>query len=92
MLERRIEQRLVDAVRAAGGLAMKWTSPSMSGVPDRIVFLPGGRIRFVELKAPGQKPTPLQRRIHRMLEDLGADVRVLDSVEAVDAWVREASR
>lgn len=92
MLERRVEQRLVDGVRAAGGLAMKWVSPSMSGVPDRIVFLPGGRIRFVELKAPGQKPTPLQQRIHRMLEGLGCEVVVLDSVEAVDAWVREASR
>lgn len=85
MLEKKIEQRLVDKAKAAGGLAMKWTSPSNSGVPDRIVFLPGGRIIFVELKAPGKATTPLQDRIHGMLAGWGADVRVIDSLEKVDA-------
>ena len=84
-LEKRIEQRLVDRAKVAGGLAMKWVSPAFAGVPDRIVFLPKGRIIFVELKAPGQKPTALQNRVHRMLADLGADVRVVDSKEGVDA-------
>lgn len=92
MLEKRIERRLVDRVREAGGLAMKWTSPSMSGVPDRLCLLPGGRVVFVELKAPGQRPTPLQLRMHQMLSALGADVRVLDSIDAVDAWIREMTR
>lgn len=84
MLERRIEQRLVDKAKQAGGIAIKWTAPSLSGVPDRIVFLPGGRIIFVELKAPGEIPTPLQSRIHKMLTSLGADVRVVDSARGVD--------
>lgn len=84
MLERRIEQRLCDRAKEAGGLAIKWVSPAFSGVPDRIVFLPGGRIIFVELKRPGQKPTALQERIHQMLTELGADVRVVDSLEGVD--------
>lgn len=70
---------------------MKWTSPSMSGVPDRIVFMPG-RVTFIELKAPGQRPTPLQERVHKMLTDLGADVRVLDSEASVDDWIREVTR
>ena len=65
-------------------MAAKWVSPSMSGVPDRIVFLPGGKIIFVELKRPGEKPTPLQDRIIGMLRGLGADVRVVDSMEKVD--------
>lgn len=85
MLEKRIEQRLINRAKGAGGLAIKWVAPAMSGVPDRIVFLPGGRIIFVELKAPGRMPTPLQARIHGMLLALGADVRVIDSLEAVDA-------
>lgn len=85
MLERRIEQRLVERAKAAGGMAIKWTAPGLSGVPDRIVFLPGGRVIFVELKAPGRSPSPLQSRIHRMLTDLGADVRVVDSLEGADA-------
>jgi len=83
MLEKTIEMHLVKRVRAAGGLAIKWTAPGTSGVPDRIVFLPG-RIIFVELKAPGKKPTAIQIHVHRLLANLGADVRVIDSKEQVD--------
>lgn len=85
VLERKVEARLVEQAKQHGGLAIKWTSPAFSGVPDRIVFLPGGRIVFVELKAPGESLRPLQARIHEMLARLGADVRVVDSLEAVDA-------
>jgi hypothetical protein len=85
MLERRIEQRLVARARSAGGLAIKWVAPSMSGVPDRIVFLPGGRIFFVELKAPGKTTTALQDRVIGILQSLGAEVHVVDSMEACDA-------
>lgn len=84
MLEKALEQKLVARARAAGGLAIKWVAPSLSGVPDRIVFLPGGVVRFVELKAPGRKPTALQVRVHEMLRRLGADVRVVDSEEGID--------
>ena len=69
-------------------MAAKWVSPSMSGVPDRIVFLPGGKIIFVELKRPGEKPTALQDRIIEILRGLGADVRVVDSMEKVDEIFR----
>ena len=85
MLEKDIEKYLTAKVKALKGKAYKWVSPGNAGVPDRIVFLPKGRIIFVELKAPGQKPTALQNRVHRMLADLGADVRVVDSKEGVDA-------
>jgi hypothetical protein len=88
MLEKKIEQRLRVIAKKAGGLAAKWVSPGMSGVPDRIVFLPGGRIIFVELKRPGEKPTPLQNRIIEMLRGLGADVRVVDSMEKADEIFR----
>jgi Holliday junction resolvase len=84
MLEKTIERHLVQKAREKGGLAIKWVAPAMAGVPDRIVFLPGGRIVFVELKAPGQRQTPIQIRVTKMLTDLGADVRVIDSKEAVN--------
>ena len=84
MLEKTIERYLVHKAREQGGLAIKWVAPAMAGVPDRIVFFPGGRIVFVELKAPGQKQTPIQVRVTKMLIDLGADVRVIDSKEAVN--------
>ena len=54
MRERAIEEKLVQAVRTEGGLAPKFTSPGFDGVPDRLVLLPGGRIAFIELKAPGK--------------------------------------
>ena len=60
MRERTIEQRLITETRKLDGLAMKFVSPGFDGVPDRIVLLPGGRMGFVELKAPGQKLRPLQ--------------------------------
>lgn len=86
MRESTLEKRLAQRVKGLGGMAMKWVSPSMAGVPDRIVFLPGGRVILVEMKRPGGSTTALQERIHDMLRQLGQDVRVIDSVEAVDAF------
>jgi len=84
-LEKTVEGYLVKRVKEAGGVAPKWVSPGMSGVPDRIVFLPGGRIIFVEVKAPGKKLRPLQLYVKEQLEALGVDFRVVDSKEAVNA-------
>ena len=58
MREKTIEQKFVAAVKAAEGLALKFISPGFDGVPDRIVLLPGGKMAFVEVKAPGGKAAP----------------------------------
>jgi len=87
--ERNIEAYLRDQVRKAGGTAYKWVSPGNNGVPDRIVVMPGGRVKFVELKAPGKKPTQLQQVQHERLRALGFDVRVIDSCEGVDDLIKE---
>ncbi len=87
MRERDIEAYLRDRAKAAGGKAYKWTSPGNNGVPDRMVLLPGGRIAFAELKAPGKKPTPLQVAQHRYINSLGLPVTVIDSREGVDALI-----
>lgn len=55
MRESEVEHQFVEAVRAAGGQALKFTSQSMNGVPDRLVLLLGGKCAFVELKAPGKQ-------------------------------------
>ena len=89
MLERAIEQRLVEAVRKAGGLCPKFVSPGWDGVPNRIVLLPGGKLGFVELKAPGQKLRPLQRRRREQLERLGFRVFVIDGVEQIGGVLHE---
>ena len=87
MHERDLEQRLRIEIRARGGLALKFISPSMVGVPDRLILLRGGRVWFVEMKAPGRVPTPKQLKVHKMLRELGFQVLVLDSIQAVDEFL-----
>ena len=83
MREKSIEAKLVDAVKAAGGVCWKFTSPGTSGVPDRIVLMPSGRIAFVEVKASGEKLRPLQRLRIRTLRRLGFKAFVLESPEQI---------
>ncbi len=89
MREKQIEQKLVRAVRCAGGICPKLVSPGFDGMPDRMALLPGGRIGFVEVKAQGQKPRPLQNRRHGQLTALGFKVYVLDDTEQIPGIVRE---
>ena len=60
MREKEIEKKLTQMVKKAGGICPKLVSPGFDGMPDRMVLLPNGRICFVEVKAPGEKPRPLQ--------------------------------
>lgn len=83
-----IEKYLCAEVKKLGGMALKWSSMNTRGVPDRIVFIPGGLITFVELKAPGKKQTPLQLQMAEKLKRLGHPVRVIDSKEKVNEFVR----
>lgn len=89
MLEKMIENKLTLAVKKAGGIAVKFVSPSFAGMPDRLVLLPDGVIAFAELKAPGKKPRPLQEARHRLLRRLGFRVYVIDSEEQIGGMLRE---
>ena len=83
MREKTIEKKLVIAIKDMGGIALKFMSPGFDGMPDRIVLLPGGRMGFVEVKAPGKVPRPLQEARHRMLRRLGFKVYLLDAVDQI---------
>lgn len=90
MLESTVEKRLCKKVKnELHGLALKFVSPGFSGVPDRIVLLPGGRIYFVELKAPGKEMRRIQKRVAEKIESLGFKVLTIDTPEKVDAYIRE---
>ena len=89
MKEKIIEQKLVKAVKDMGGIAPKFTSPGFDGMPDRIVLLPGGHIGFVEVKAPGEKPRPLQLARHGLLRRLGFKVFVLDDEQQIGGILDE---
>lgn len=89
MLEKEVEKYLRDEVKRIGGKAYKFVSPGNDGVPDRLVCLPGGAVAFVELKAPGKAPRPLQEKQMSFLRGLGFDVRCIDSKAGVDALIAE---
>lgn len=89
--EKEIEQYLSKRVRDLGGKAYKFVSPGCSGVPDRIVVLPGGRISFLELKAPGERPRKDQALRLEQLRQLGCIACWADSKRKVDAFLACAS-
>ena len=90
MREKELEKRLVRAVKDHGGLCPKFVSPGMAGMPDRLVLLPGRRLAFVEVKAPGQRPRPLQIHRHEKLRALGFPVFVLDDPDRIPEIIEEA--
>ena len=86
MLEERVEGRLIKRVRQAGGMTIK-NIPTVAGVPDRLVILPGNRIWFVELKSPTGSLRRAQEAWARKAAKRGVHVVVLNSLEAVDDWI-----
>ena len=84
MLESEIERKLIKATKVLDGMCLKFTSPSLVGVPDRIVLLPKGRLGFVEVKAKGKEPRPIQVKRIKQLRDLGFKVFVLDDEKDID--------
>lgn len=78
MREKQIEQKLIKAVKAMGGIVPKLTSPGFDGMPDRLLLLPEGKIAFVEVKTPGRKPRPIQVSRIKLLRRLGFKAYLLD--------------
>lgn len=89
MLEKHIEQKLIHATRKRGGLCLKFISPGYAGVPDRLAILPGGHTAFIELKAPGEKPRPLQQHRHSQLRQLGIKVYIIDHPAQIESTLNE---
>ena len=88
MLESKIEKKLVSMVRKHGGRCLKFVSPGTAGVPDRIVLMPHGKMHFVELKAPGEKPRTLQVAVHEEFATMGFKVEVIDTPEGVEDFAK----
>lgn len=87
MQESSIENYLKRKVNNLGGWVVKLNSASMRGLPDRMILMPGGNIYFVELKAPGKKPRPLQNAVIKGLKRLGFIVLVIDTKESAGEFI-----
>ena len=88
MREKIIEAHLVKRVQSLGGEVRKASWIGRRGAPDRCVML-NGRTIWVELKATGKTAEPHQEREHARMRKMGQEVVVLDTIEAVDAFVGE---
>ena len=87
MREKYIEQKLVKTIKAERGIALKLQCIGFDGMPDRIILMPGGRLAFAEIKAPGEKLRPLQERRKRQIESLGFLVFVIDSIDKIEPFM-----
>ena len=93
MLEKNVETRLRDQIKSIGGLCLKFVSPGFTGVPDRIILLPGGRVVFAETKRPGKTERPRQELVQGILRQLGFIVySTVDSVPMIDRLVEDCRR
>lgn len=89
MREKFIEKKLTMEVKKRGGICPKFTSPGFDGMPDRLILLPGGKIAFVEVKAPKKKPRRLQAARHRLLQGLGFQIFVIDGEDQIGGILDE---
>ena len=83
---------MISQAKQKFGKAYKFVSPGNSGVPDRIIVLPGGKIGFCELKRPGGKTSKLQDVQIKKLKSRGCFVRVVDSYEGVSGFLDDLER
>lgn len=89
MRESVVEKKLTLEVKKRGGIAPKFVSPGLNGVPDRLVLFPGGKLAFVEVKAPRETMRPLQVRRAEQLRALGFRVYCVDNKEMVGGILDE---
>ena len=93
--EGKIEAYLKKRVLGDGARIRKLSWPAHRGAPDRMVWWPGEpdgsglavNMVFVEVKAPGKKPTKQQEREHKKLRDDGFEVCVVSTREEVDQLI-----
>lgn len=87
--EKSIEKFCQSEAKKHGGIAVKFSSPSNRGVPDRIAFFPNGKIGLMELKSTGKKATKLQQHWIDTLNSMGFKSAVIDSKEGVKDFIKE---
>lgn len=88
MLERNIEYKLRDKVKALGGLALKLIASGFTGLPDRLVLMPGGYVYFVELKNGNHGVlSARQLVVHKILNRLGFHVWIVKDEETLQEFL-----
>lgn len=89
MNEKLIEKKLREAVKKLGGLALKFWPVSFTGFPDRMILMPHGIVRFVELKSSGKQLKPRQKLVRKLLLKLGFEVYTIDTAELLNEFLKK---
>ncbi|NLK23265.1 MAG: VRR-NUC domain-containing protein [Clostridiales bacterium] len=89
MRESTVESFLNKKVKEKKGLSLKFVSPGLDGVPDRIILLRNGKIAFAEIKASGKKLRIMQLKRKAQIESLGFKVFVIDNIEMIEGVLNE---
>lgn len=92
MNEKLIERKLRLGVESRGGQAIKLAAFSFTGMPDRLVLLPGGKVWFVETKSTGKKMSTRQVAVKGLLERLGFEVWVIDDQISLDKFLAHVEK
>lgn len=87
--EKYIEMKLREETRKRGGMAIKLTSPNLTGIPDRLLLFPNRKVAFVEVKTKGQKPRPRQVKVMNDIGALGFPCVVLDDAQDINLLLDE---
>lgn len=87
--EKLLEKKLRVKIEELGGLCWKLPAIHISGIPDRLCLLPGGKAFFAEIKTTGEKPEKLQLYWHKELRKRGFEVYVVDSSEQINQIIEK---
>lgn len=87
MRESALEKIVCREAKALGISTYKLAGPNDRGKPDRI-FMRNGVAAFVELKAPGEKPTKLQMKNLQEREADGFNAQWFDNPGEAINWLR----
>ncbi len=82
--EKKLERVLQDHVKRKGGLCLKLLPFQFTGLPDRLVLLPEGKMLFCETKSTGDTASPRQKLVHTKLRELGFRVLIIDNLEKLN--------
>lgn len=88
--EKNVEDYLKTRVEASGGMYIKIPAVYATGIPDRLILMPGGVAAFAEIKRPkGGKVAPLQGWWQEKLRALGFTAEVVRNYEDADGLVEK---
>lgn len=85
--EKSTDKRLGELVKSRGGKYIKLSTIHETGLPDRLVVLPGRAPSFVEVKDDLKPLRPRQRIVAAELQALGQHVARIDSRVDLQAYM-----